>query len=67
MATARVLIAVIVLMALVGASRGAVQDDDTPLRPSAGPYRGVIVDDKTGQPLPAAAVIILWQRLDDQI
>ena len=67
MATARVLIAAIVLTALVGASRGAAQDDDTPLRPSAGPYRGVIVDDKTGQPLPAAAVIILWQRVDDQI
>jgi hypothetical protein len=46
---------------------GAAQDDDTPLRPSAGPYRGVVVDDKTGQPLPSAAVIILWQRLDDQI
>ncbi len=67
MATARVLIATIVLTALVGASPGVAQDEDTPLRPAAGPYRGVIVDDKTGQPLPAAAVIILWQRVDDQI
>ena len=67
MATARVLIATMVLTALVGASPGAAQDEDTPLRPSAGPYRGVIVDDRTGQPLPAAAVIILWQRVDDQI
>ena len=67
MAAARVLIATIVLTAQVGASPGAAQDEDTPLRPAAGPYRGVIVDDKTGQPLPAAAVIILWQRVDDQI
>ncbi len=67
MATTRVLIVAIVLTGLVGAGRGAAQDDDAPLRPSAGPYRGVVVDDKTGQPLPSAAVIILWQRLDDQI
>ena len=50
MATTRVLIAAIVLTVLVGAGRSAAQDDDTPLRPSAGPYRGVVVDDKTGQP-----------------
>ena len=67
MATTRVLIAAIVLTVLLGARPGAAQDDDAPLRPSAGPYRGVVVDDKTGQPLPSAAVIILWQRLDDQI
>jgi hypothetical protein len=67
MATPRVLIAAMVLTVLVGAGRGAAQDEDTPLRPSAGLYRGVVVDDRTGQPLPSAAVIILWQRLDDQI
>jgi hypothetical protein len=67
MATARVLIVAVVLTALVGEGRSAAQDDDTPLRPSAGPYRGVVVDDKTGRPLPSAAVIILWQRVDDQV
>jgi hypothetical protein len=42
------------------------EDDDVPLRRSAGPYRGVVLDEQTGRPLPSAAVIILWQRLDDQ-
>lgn len=67
MATTRVLIGAVVLILLVNAGTVSAQDDDTPLRPAAGPYRGVVVDDKTGQPLPSAAVIILWQRLDDQI
>jgi hypothetical protein len=67
MATTRVLIGAAALALLVNAGPGSAQDDDIPLRPSAGPYRGVVVDDKTGQPLPSAAVIILWQRLDDQI
>ena len=67
MATTRVLIGVAVLTLLLSAGPGAAQEDDGPLRPSAGPYRGVVVDDRTGQPLPSAAVIILWQRLDDQI
>jgi hypothetical protein len=67
MATPRVLIAAITLTVLFNAAPGTAQDDDTPLRPSAGPYRGVVVDDKTGQPLPSAAVVILWQRLDDQV
>jgi len=67
MATTRVLIGAIVLTLQVNAGAGSAQDDDIPLRPAAGPYRAVVVDDKTGQPLPSAAVIILWQRLDDQI
>jgi hypothetical protein len=67
MATPRVLIPALALAVLVNAGPGAAQDDDTLLRPSAGPYRGVVVDDKTGQPLLSAAVIILWQRLDDQV
>ena len=67
MATTRVLIGAVVLTLLVNAGTVSAQDDDIPLRPSSGPYRGVVVDDKTGQPLPSAAVIILWQRLDDQI
>jgi len=67
MATTRVLIGAVVLTLLVNAGTVSAQDEDIPLRPSPGPYRGVVVDDKTGQPLPSAAVIILWQRLDDQI
>jgi hypothetical protein len=57
----------VVLTLLVNAGAVSAQDDEMPLRSAAGPYRGVVVDDKTGQPLPSAAVIILWQRLDDQI
>jgi hypothetical protein len=67
MATSRVLIGAVVLMRLMTAEPSSAQDDDSPLRPAPGPYRGVVVDDTTGQPLPSAAVIILWQRLDDQI
>jgi hypothetical protein len=67
MATPRALIGTVVVAVLANAAALSAQDDDIPLRPSTGPYRGVVVDDKTGQPLPAVAVIILWQRLDDQI
>jgi hypothetical protein len=67
MATPRALIGTVIVAVLANAAAVSAQDDDIPLRPSAGPYRGVVVDDKTGQPLPAVAVIILWQRLDDQI
>ena len=67
MATARVLIGAVVLTLLASPGSASPQDDDLPLRLSAGPYRGMVVDDRTGQPLPSAAVIILWQRLDDQI
>lgn len=67
MAAARVLSGAIVLTVLVHAGALSAQDDDVPLRPSAGVYRGLVVDDRTDLPLPSAAVIILWQRLDDQI
>jgi len=67
MATARVLIGALVLAVLMNAGAVVAQEDDVPLRPAAAPYRGVVVDERTGQPLPSAAVIMLWQRLDDQI
>lgn len=67
MATSRVLIGAIGLLGLCLAGSVAAQEDDLPLQPSAVPYRGVVVDDGTGRPLPSAVVIILWQRLDDQI
>ena len=66
MATTRVLIGAVVLTLLVNAGPGSRRTTTSPSAPT-GPYRGVVVDDKTGQPLPSAAVIILWQRLDDQI
>ena len=74
MATARLLIErvwrvgsliALVLLGTVTPPIGA-EDDDQPLRVATGPYRGTVVDEKTGQPLPSAAVIILWQRLDEQ-
>ncbi|MGH7414193.1 MAG: hypothetical protein ACREKJ_08335 [Candidatus Rokuibacteriota bacterium] len=55
------------LVWLAGAGNISAQDEGTPLRPEAGPYRGVVVDGKTGQPLAATVVVILWQRLDDEI
>lgn len=67
MATPRALIGTVIVAVLANAAAVSAQDEDIPLRLSAGPYRGVVMDDKTGRPLPAVAVIILWQRLDDQI
>jgi hypothetical protein len=74
MATARLLIGgsvrlgLLALLVLLAGGRGVARaDDDTPLRVATAPYRGTVVDGKTGQPLAAVAVIILWQRLDDQI
>jgi hypothetical protein len=74
MATTRVLIGrrlglgILAALVLLGGSRGVSwADDDMPLRVSTAPYRGIVVDGKTGQPLASVAVIILWQRLDDQI
>ena len=74
MATARVLIpylpgiGMLVLLVLLAGGRDAPRaDEDTPLRVATAPYRGTVVDGKTGQPLASVAVIILWQRLDDQI
>ena len=48
-------------------STAAAQDEDTLLTAPAGPYRGRVVDAQTGRPIPDAVVVILWQRLDDQI
>jgi len=45
----------------------AAQDEDTLLKSSAGSYRGRVVDAQTRQPIPDAVVVILWQRLDDQV
>ncbi|MGH7368698.1 MAG: hypothetical protein ACREKQ_01305 [Candidatus Rokuibacteriota bacterium] len=67
MATPRVLIGLGMLVWLASSGTVSAQDEDTPLQPGAGPYRGVVTDESTGQPLPSAVVIILWQRLDDQI
>lgn len=74
MATARVLIGhrfclgVLAALVLLAGRHGTSQaDEDVPLRIATMPYRGTVVDEKTGQPLASVAVIILWQRLDDQI
>jgi hypothetical protein len=48
-------------------STAAAQDEDTLLTAPAGLYRGRVVDAQTGRPIPEAVVVILWQRLDDQI
>jgi len=42
-------------------------DEDAALRVAPAPYRGTVVDEQTGRPLPLVAVIILWQRLDEEI
>lgn len=43
------------------------QDEDALLKVPAGPYRGRVLDAQTGQPIPDAVVVILWQRVDDEI
>ncbi len=44
----------------------AVEGQERPPMPG-GPYRGTVVHDRTGQPVPDAVVVLLWQRSDDQI
>jgi hypothetical protein len=61
------LVALMLLVLAAGAGRGFAEEKDAPLRISAGPYRGTVIDEKTGQPLPSVAVVILWQRPDDEI
>jgi hypothetical protein len=73
MAVARILIGrplalgMVALVLLAGTPGVSRSDEDAPLRVASAPYRGIVVDGQTGQPLASVAVIILWQRLDDQI
>ena len=70
MAPARVLrlaAALALLLAAIDGGRAATEDEEVTLRASAGPYRGRVVDEKTGSPVPDALVVILWQRFDDEI
>jgi hypothetical protein len=73
MATARLLIGprlgrgMLALLALLAGGPRVRADEDAPLRVAMTPYRGTVVDGKTGQPIPSVAVVILWQRFDDQI
>ena len=55
----------LVVLSVVGAARA--QEEDAPLKVPGGPYRGRVLDAQTGKPIPDAAVVILWQRLDDEI
>lgn len=57
----------VVLIGALGHASAQAADEDTPFRAPAGPYRGRVVDAQTGQPISDAVVVILWQRLDDQI
>lgn len=50
----------------VRARVAAAQEEDVLLRSPAGPYRGRVLDAQTGQPIPDAAVVILWQQIEDQ-
>ena len=64
----RLAAALALLLAAIGGGRAAADDDEeVTLRAPAGPYRGRVVDEKTGQPIPDALVVILWQRFDDEI
>ena len=72
MATARVLswarVGSLILLLVSGTARAQEsQEADTALRVPGGPYRGRVLDAQTGQPIPDAVVVILWQRLDDEI
>lgn len=63
----RLAAALAMLLATVGEGRAAAEDEEGTLRAPAGPYRGRVVDRQTGQPVPDALVVILWQRFDDEI
>ena len=78
MATARVLrlapwarccrqVAAVALIVLGLCGEGRAQDEDALLKAPAGPYRGRVLDARTGRPIPDAVVVIFWQRLDDDI
>jgi len=58
----------VLILALIAAGpRAWADEDDHPLRRAASPYRGIVLDASTGRPLPSAAVIIVWQRIDEEI
>jgi len=61
------LAALFLLSLAASVSSAAAQDEDTLLTASTGPYRGRVIEAQTGRPIPDAVVVILWQRLDDQI
>jgi hypothetical protein len=56
----------LIVLALPSPARSQ-ESEDTLLRVAAGPYRGRVLDAGTGRPIPDAVVVILWQRLDDEI
>ena len=59
------LTALVLLSLLTCATAG--EDDVEPLMPApAGPYRGTVVDAASKRPLANAAVVLIWQRPDDQ-
>jgi hypothetical protein len=78
MATARVLrprsrarhwwwVAALALILLGITGQAGAQDEDALLKAPAGAYRGRVLDAQSGRPIPDAVVVILWQRLDDEI
>ena len=60
----RVVAFALIVLALPAQVRA--QDEDL-LKGPAGPYRGRVLDAATGRPIPDAVVVILWQRLDDEV
>ena len=61
----RVAALALIVLAVSGTARA--QDEDAMLKAPAGPYRGRVLEAQTGQPIPDAVVVILWERLDDEI
>lgn len=60
-------VGLVLLVLLASWGAGLAQDEGVPLGAPGGPYRGTVLDERTGGPVPEAVVVILWQRLDDQI
>jgi hypothetical protein len=60
-------LALILLFAPGTARAQEAQEADAPLRVPGGPYRGRVLDAQTGRAIPDVVVVILWQRLDDEI
>ena len=61
----RVVAFALIVLALPSPARP--QDEDTLLKAPAGPYRGRVLDGADRPADPDAVVVILWQRLDDEI
>jgi len=56
----------LVLLSLATCATAGEGDPESLMAAPAGPYRGTVVDAASKRPLASAAVVLIWQRPDDQ-